>query len=217
MWSRVWYELRVTANWLSLVFVLSVPFVVGVDALRRLDTPGLPDVRELLGLLEIVLPLVGALSSAHLMAVERDTRFDEVRRTTPEPTWYLPLLRTLQPFAVVLFGTGLAVAAWQSLYGPVTLRQAVFPALPPTLFMIALSLLVGNLAGNVWIPSGLTLIYWLVNVQVGSQVFRELYLFQASIPNPRINTDANRLLLLASAGLLAVLNVAYSAWRRRRG
>jgi hypothetical protein len=49
------------------------------------------------------------------------------------------------------------------------------------------------------------------------RVSQTLFLFDASFPLPEVNYDLNRLLLTALGILLLGLNVAFSAWRRRRG
>ena len=113
----------------------------------------------------LLLPLISGLSVAHLMSVDKEEGFDELRQSYVEPLYQQALWRTL--IALLLTGTafGLGWAAYSLVLGIPLPFQWISPSLPPTLYLMGLSLLINHLSGSYWAASGITLGYWFLEMQ----------------------------------------------------
>jgi hypothetical protein len=166
--------------------------------------------------LELLLPLVAALASAHVMTVEREAGFDELRAGYPEHPLRLPLLRTAGALALAAVFAGLAVGCiWLALgaFAP----QIVLPALAPTLALLGAALLLGNLSGNYWVAAAVALAWWFGETQTRGAYTGLLALFAHRWPPEELSYDVNRRLLAGLGVGLLVANGYVSARRRRSG
>lgn len=163
--KRIWYELRVAFGLTSLlplpalaVFGLLEWLLWRSDSTHSLQMFVTRD-------FTLLLPLIAGCSVAHLMSVEKEEGFDELRRSYAEPLVLQSLWRTLIAFVFtgLAFGMGWIVYSLAS-GSPVSL-QAILPALPPTLYLMGLSLLVNHLSGSYWAAVGIILGYWFLEVQ----------------------------------------------------
>ncbi|MCC7206656.1 MAG: hypothetical protein IT323_05085, partial [Anaerolineae bacterium] len=176
--------------------------------------PPLTDVRRAF---EWALSLSGGLAAAHLMTIEREEGFDELRRTYAERAWRAPMLRALGGCMAVA-GAGLLAALLLYLaYGQYDFSQIVLPAFAPAFYLCGLALLVNNVSGSYWIAAGAVAAYWYGELQTAGYYSRALFLFNHTMPLADIDPHLNRGLLLIGAFLFFTLNAAVSAWRRRRG
>lgn len=177
---------------------------------------------------ELILPLVAALASAHLMTAERAAGFDELRSTYPEHQWCLPALRTAGALGWVVLAAGLGACAFRLTAGTYPLGPTLLPAIPPTLWLLALSLLIGNVIGNPWAAAGVTMGYWLVEIPPhiftvldaihdGHSGRGLLFLFARSWPPGGSFPYAMNRWLLTALGLAALwANGLVSVGRRQR-
>lgn len=213
--SAVWYELRVGLGLTAWLPALLLPAYAAL--LWLLWHYGLAD-RQLTALersFELILPLAAGLGAAHLMAVEREARFDELRATYPEPRWRLPVVRTAGALLVGLVSALAGAALFRCGFGPFDLRAVLLPGIAPALYLTGISLLVGNLAGSYWAAAGTIMGYWFFEVLQRGQQTQWIFLFARTWPLEEVSYGANRW-LLAGAGLgLLLLNIWLSM--RRRG
>ncbi len=173
----LWSELRVT---FGLTTLLPLPALAGFAALEWLTwRGGRYTIAEMLSAARrdfvLLLPLAAALAAAHLMSVEREEGFAELRDTYPAPPYQLALLRTS---IALLFALVAVVGGWIA-YGLVSPAldpsRVILPALAPTLFMLGLALLVNNLSGSYWASSGVLMAYWFVEVRTRGELTRALF------------------------------------------
>jgi hypothetical protein len=215
--TTAYYEARIAFGLSSALPLLMLPAYAFFGWLSWASREAVPSFEEISRAFEVALPLTAGLLSAHLMNIEREEGFDELRRSTQEKSWRLPLLRTSGAITYTLIAALVAAALFRLAGGDFMLADVLIPALPPTLVLLGLSLLMGNLSGNYWASAGAVIAHWTLDLYMMGRVSQTLFLFDASFPLPEVNYDLNRLLLTALGILLLGLNVAFSAWRRRRG
>jgi len=171
----------------------------------------------------LLLPLISGLSVAHLMSVDQDEGFGELRHSYTEPLYQQALWRTLIAFLLTGVAFGLGWVAYSLVIGAPVPLQWVLPALPPTLYMMGLSLLINHLSGSYWAAAGVTLVYWFLEVQPQTRgiLTGGLFLFN-SVWNSGINENWNTILVCLVGCLFLVVNTFFEqrlmfrtrAWNR---
>lgn len=181
-----WYELRVTLGAASLLPVLGLPVFALAYSLTWVIDGRSGQVDELRNVFEILLPLAAGLAAAHLMTVEHDEGFDELRRSYPEPDWRLPVLRTaiglgLSGMALLL---GALVFRWT--FGRPYPLAVIFLSIPPAIYLLGLAIFSGNLSRSSWAAAGLVMGYWFFEIQTRGRATQTLFLFQQALPLPEV-------------------------------
>jgi hypothetical protein len=149
------------------------------------------------------------------MTVEREEGMEELRTSYPETPWRLPAARTLIALILTVVALLLGEAAFRLVFGPLPLHELVPPALAPALFLLSLSLLIGNLTGSYWLATALVLGYWFFELQTRGEITEVFFLFQRSWPLEGVDYDLNRRLLAGTGLLLLALNSLVSIGRKR--
>lgn len=209
-----WYEARVVFGLSAALAALIPPLFALLQWFvwsRRLDPPIEWEITRAFAL---TVGLAAGLGAAHLMGVERQEGFDELRRTYPESPWRLPLLRTGGAVAAALLPLLLTMLVFWLGYGPYDLGATVLPALAPAVFLLGLGLLLGNLTGSYWTAGGGVLCYWFFEMFTRNDpVTGPLYLFHQTYPVDGVDDDLNRALV---AGIGVAMLVANALWAARR-
>jgi hypothetical protein len=209
------YEAKIVFGLAALVPALLLPlyaaFVWLVDRGRSDPTP----IEQIARDFELLLPLAAALGVAHLMAVEHEEGFAELRTSYPEHPLRLPLIRTtgalLLACGVLAFGT-VCILLVHGAHDP---RLVLLPALGPLLALLGAALLIGNLFRSYWTAAGAVLAWWLFEELSRGTYTRAFFLFDYRWPQPEIGYTANRWLLVG-LGLLFLAGNAYCSARRKR-
>ena len=216
----LWYEGRVLLGWSALLPVLGLP---GYALLRWLVGKASGDSTSLAVILrafEVILPLASGLSAAHLLTIEYDEGFEELRRSYPEPAFRLPLLRMVAALVLWLAAFAVGYAAFQFAWGPLDTVQILWVAIPPSVFLVGLSLLVAEVSHSFWGAAGVVMGYWFLEVLTQGSITGRLYLFDGSMPLQGWPDPVNRWLLLGAGLLLLVITAVHSArqkgWGARR-
>jgi hypothetical protein len=212
--KRLGYELRVAFGLTSL---LPLPGLAGFALLEGLINPksSLEFMQPVtLRDFTLFLPLIAGLSVAHLMSVDKDEGFDELRKSYPEPLYRQALWRTLIAFLLMGAASGLGWAAYSLILGEAVPLQWILPAFPPTLYLMGLSLVVDHASGSYWAAAGTTLTYWLLEVQsqVRGKLTGDLFLFQAVWDNG-INGSWNTILLCLVGSIFLLVNILIGQFR----
>jgi hypothetical protein len=210
----LYYEFRIVFGLASLPPALLLPAYLLLGILTWVSRESTPTLLDALRAFVLILPLSVGLLAAHLMTVEREEDFDELRRTYPEPTVWLPLVRT---FGALLVGTISALASHLllNIMGSFALSDTLLPAIAPSLMLLGIGLLLDNTTGSYALTAAVVISYWFIELQTRGSVTGVLFLFQAAIPQPNVNTNLNQGLLAVIGVVLLVANALYSAWRRR--
>lgn len=207
----LFYEVRLTAGASALLPALGLPAYAAFSWWRwgRYET-GVP-LQMVRDSFEIILPLAAGLSSAHLMTIEAEEDFDELRRSYPEPRRRLPLLRGVASLAFLLLTAVTGTIAYHWIWGPFDVIVAVLPSLVPALFLSGLSLLVGGISRSYWAASGVVMGYWFLELQTRGRVSGLMFLFDTVWPVAGVPYALNRA-LLAGVGFtfFAVNRIWYS-------
>lgn len=213
--TTAWYEARIVFGIASLLPLLILPGYMLIGCIVWASRQAVPPLQEITTVFEVVLTLVGGLACAHLMTIEREEGFDEIRRTYGEPSWRVPVLRALEA-AVFLAISGLLTALlFYFAYGAYDFNQVVLPAYAPALYLAGLSLLVNNISGSYWIAAGVIVGYWYGDWITQGAYTQVMFLFNHSSPLDNLDPALNRALLIGGALVFFTLNAVYSAWRRR--
>ncbi|MFZ5814299.1 MAG: hypothetical protein ACOY93_03235 [Bacillota bacterium] len=211
--SPLCYEARLGLGLNALLAGLMLPAYATLQWYLWVRSGSLPPPLHLLRAFELILPLSAALGAAHLMLIEREEGFHELRLSYPENRWRLPLLRTAWALALTLLGLAVGAVLFRLGYGPYPLDETVVPALAPILALLGLSLLVGNLTGSYWVAAGAAMSWWLLDAVSRGTYTRLFFLFNATWPCAGVDPTVNRwLLALLGLALLAV-NAGLSARR----
>lgn len=210
------YEIRVSVGATTLLPLLGLPvFALLRWAVDRFDGSGAAG-HELGRAFELILPLAGGLAAAHLMTVERQEGMAELRNSYPESHWRLPVLRTGTALVLLAVAGLLGGAAFRLVFGAVPLGRLLLPALGPGLFLLGLSMLVGNAIQSYWAAAAAVMGYWFLEVQTRGDVTGPLFLFQYTWPVLHVSYALNRW-VLAGLGAAFLLANAWLSARRRRG
>ena len=208
------YTFRLAAGWFFWIPLLVVLVLATVAYLSWRDI-GTTD-QGLLGALEIWLPMLSGIMVSPLMAFEKETGFYELRQSYPESPLQLPLQRALLGFLYVVIVAIIAYIAFAITYNQLDLSldfRLLVLAVPPALYAMSLSLLLGTLSSSSFIPGAIIVAYVLFDFQTGGMFTGPLYLMNGFSSN---GTDLflNRaLLVIASLGLVAV-NSAIHLYRK---
>jgi hypothetical protein len=208
------YEAKVAFGAMALMPALLVPlyalFLFWVSRQRTESLSVWTAARDL----ELLLPLTAALASAHVMTVEREARFDELRAGYPEHPLRLPLLRTAGALMLAAAFAWLSVAIVRLVLGSFA-PQIALPALAPTLALLGAVLLVGNLTGDYWIAAAVALAWWFGETQTRGAYTGWLALFAYRWPGGEAPYALNRRLLTGLGIVFLIINCYISARRRR--
>jgi len=211
--SPLYYETRLVAGLAGLLPCLGLPAFAVLSRLLwgRFDAEmPLP---MIVNAFEIILPLGAGLSAAHLMTIETEEGFAELRRSYPESRLRLPLLRSGAALAFLFLALTLGAFAFHFLWGPYDVFAAVLPSLAPALFLTGLSLLIGGLSHSYWAAAGVVLVYWFLELQTRGKISGTLFLF-ATVWNWReVSYPLNRSLLAGLGFAFFVINAAWYAYR----
>lgn len=209
------YEARITFGLPSLLALLIVPGYVLLGSLMWLSRDTMPAPQEVRMIFELGLTLSAGFAAAHLMTIEREEGFDEIRRTYPEHNWRVPLLRSAQIVLFVIAAGLIAAGMLLVVAGGYPLRDTLIPALAPAIWLAALAMLVNNVSGSYWIAVAVAAGYWMGEALVRGAYSGSFFLFNHAMPKPDVDPVLNRALLLGLALVAFALNTAYSSWRRR--
>lgn len=219
--SRMWVEMKLVIShggWLPLLILPLAVLWISLITTLFTDMPA-----AISRMLELLLPVVAALSAAPLMNMETQAGFAELRASYAEPWWRLPLSRSLMAalWTVIALGLGALAFAFLANGGNLSLIS-VFPALSPTLFLMGLSLLMGNLTQNYWAAMGVSMGFWFTNMAAhvpltNNVVTGSLFLFAYNWPPDTVDFLVNRVLLAGIGILCFVLNSGWYWWTLRRG
>ncbi len=208
----VFYEARLVADLAGLLPCLGLPAYVVLSRLLsgRFDVEmPLP---MIVNAFEIILPLAGGLSAAHLMTIETEEGFSELRRSYPEPRLRLPILRSGAALAFLLLELTLGAFAFHFLWGPYDVFAAVLPSLAPSLFLTGFSLLIGGLSRSYWAAAGTVLVYWFLELQTQGKISGVLFLFVTAWNWRDVSYPLNRALLAGLGFVFFVFNAAWYAY-----
>ncbi len=218
MWIRgvLYYEARIAFGLTSLLPALILPGYATLGTLAWLSRNTTPEQYELLRAFVLLLPLCSGLIAAHLMVVEREEAFDELRRSYPEPDWRVPFLRTGIAIGLALVS---ALVAWWifAISSRYALTEALLPAFAPSIFLMGLGIILSNVTGNYPLAAGFIVAYWFLEFQLPGSLTGDMFLFNAAVPQVDVDPDLNQQLLIIGGTLLLIANGIYSSWRRRRG
>ncbi len=213
--SVVYYEARIVFGITALLPLLILPGYMLIGWIVWTNRQSLPSLAQMVSVFELALALSGGLACGHLMTIEREEGFDELRRTYAERSWYVPLLRALEAAVLIALSGLLAALLCYFAYGEYDFKHVVLPAFAPALYLAGLALLVNNLSGSYWIAAGVIVGYWYGELTSQGAYTQVLFLFNHSTPLPGLDPALNRALLIGGAVIFFALNAAYSAWRRR--
>ena len=211
--SSLVYEARLAFGLSAILPALGLPAYAVLSRLLwgRHDTE-LP-LSSLVITLVILLPLASGLSAAHLMTIEQEENFAELRHSYPEPAWRLPVYRCGAALMLLLFCATLGLAAFRLIWGPLDFIAALSPALPPAIYLTGLSLFSGRLTRSYWVAAGVTMIYWFLEIQTRGQVTGALYLFNTAWPSLFVSISFNQGLQIGLGLLFFAINIALSTGR----
>lgn len=215
--ASFFYEARIIFGMASLLPAMLLPAYALLGWIVWTMQEHHPDLSVIASACEQLLPLSAGLLAAHLMSIEREEDFDEIRRSYPESSWRIPLTRSLGAIVITLGAASLAALIFRFAYGDYPFPEVILPALPPAFYLLALALVVNNISGNAWIAGTAVVGYWFLDYFTVGQYTGVLYLFHATMPNPEIDYDLNRWSLVGVAMGLCLMNGFYSTWRRRKG
>lgn len=211
------YEMRVVFGWATLLPVLLLPAYALLAWLNWSAYRATPQLGELVSAFVLGLPLSAGLAATHLMVIEREEGFDDLRRSYPEPSWWLPVRRTVGGLIAVGISAALAGVIFHFAYGDYAPETVILPAVPPALYLMALALLIGNLTGGYWAAASVIVGYWFLEFHSLGAFTLSFFLFNPIMPIRSVDAGLNRALLVGTALGLLALNVAYTGWRRARG
>ena len=211
----VYYEARIGFGLASLLPLLLLPGYTILGWIVWSSRAATPSLYEAVRAFELLLTLAGGLAAAHLMTIEREEGFDEIRRTYPEWAWRVPMMRAFTALGFLILSGLIAAGVFYLAYGQYDLSEVLLPAFAPTFYLCGLALLVNNVSGSYWVSAGMVIGYWFGEVISGGAYTRALFLFNHSTPLLGVEPQLNRGLLLAGTLLFFVLNTAFSIGRRR--
>lgn len=213
--NSAYYEARIIFGMASLLPLLLLPGYMFLGWVLWTSRQAIPPLPQVTSVFELVLTLSGGLACAHLMTIEREEGFDEIRRTYAEQSWRVPFMRAVEAIMLISISGLLAALFFYFAYGQYDFNQVVLPAFAPALYLCGLALFINNVTGNYWIAAGLVVAYWYGEFVSGGLYSGAFFLFQHSMPKADLDMSLNRGLLISVALVLFTLNVRFSAWRRR--
>ncbi len=208
--GELYYELRITFGLTSLLPLLCFP-LYALLYWYLWTHGGRPDPRVLLKGFEGALPALAAVAAAHLMTVEREAGFAELRSTYPENRWRMPLIRTATAAALSLGAAALGALLFRLAMGPWSLIELALPGAAPTLFLTGLALLAGNLSGSYWVGAGSAMGWWLFDLIFRGSFTTWIFLFARLYPPADVDYGTNRWLLTGLGVGLHLINLYVGA------
>jgi len=214
---KLYYEYRLTSGVAIWLPTLLLPaFAIFNWWLFSEDNPyTMPMFERITMIFELGLPLTAALAVAHLMGIEREQNFDELRHTMPEATWEILAYRIAVAIIMTLISIGITAASMAILWEPFDLWSILENVLPAVSFMVAMSIAVNTVVGNYWVSSAAVVGYWLIDFNTGGAYTRGLYLFQSYRPRPDLNATINISLLLVMALVCVTLALLWRYVERK--
>jgi hypothetical protein len=211
----LWYETRLAFDFSALLpaFGLPVYAVISKLLMGRYDSE-LP-ISSLINTLVILLPLVSGFSTAHLMSIEQEANFNELRNTYPKPAWWIPVIRGGLAFVLLLVCAMAGWLAFRLVWGSKDYITALLPALPPAIYLTGLSLLTGRLTRSYWAAAGATMVYWFLELQTRGQVTGVLFLFNPVWPSMDFSMMLNRSLQVGVGISFFIFNIALATYQPR--
>lgn len=210
------HEVRVSVGFATLLPLLGLPAFALLQWLFVVSDSSMVTHYELVRAFELILPLTGGLVAAHLMTVECEEGMTELRCAYPEPPWRLPASRTLVALALVTIAFLLGCATFRLVFGALVVGQFLKSALGPTLFLLGLSLLLGNMTQNRWTAVAFVMAYWFSELQTRGELTDTLFLFQTSWPVEGVPYALNRW-GLAGLGMFFLLANLWVSARHKHG
>jgi hypothetical protein len=211
----IYYEARITFGFTSLLPLLLLPGYTFLGWMVWAGRGTAPSFDEAVRVFEFLLSLSGGLAAAHLMTIEREEGFDELRRSYSERRWQIPILRSTITVMFITASAAIAAGIFYFAFGSYNLRQLVLPAFAPAFYLCGLALLINNVSGSYWISASVIAAYWFGEFLSGGYFSQSLYLFNHSAPFPGVDAQLNRLLLVVGFLIFALLNTVFTTIRRR--
>lgn len=212
--SLLRYEILVSGHWGALLSCLGIPAYALLTRLiwGRYDelSPGM-----LLESYVILLPLFSGLAAAHLMSIEAETRFEELRLSYPEPRFRLPLIRVLMALALMTLQMALGMLTFIVLWRIPAFNPFPFVtlAIPPTIFLIGVSMMVNHLSRSYWVAAASVMIWWFIDLQTHGQLTGVLFLFHPVWPTAGVSAVMNQALLLVAGMGAFTINLLWYIWK----
>lgn len=213
----LYYEARIAFGLASFLPLLLLPAYTLLALLAWRPPRQPPSITEPIAVIEALLTLSAGLACAHLMTIEREEMFDGIRRSYPESTWRIPLMRTITAMLFILVIAFISAAIFRIAYGVYDLQEVLIPAFIPAFYLGSIALLVNNISGSYWVAGGIVAAYWYGDMTSVGRYTGVVYLFNHSRPNPNIDLPLNQWVLVLGTFLCIGLNIAYTYWRRQRG
>lgn len=208
------YEARVAFGWAALLPALLLPAYAALVCVTRRNAVQPPDAGMMMFTFERLVPLCAGVLAAPLMSLEREEHFDDMRRSYPEPSWRIPVVRTLGALLLTGIAATLAALIFEGVYGGYTWDQVALVVFSPTLYLLGLALLLNNISGNYWIAGTGIVSYWFLEYSTAGRYSGILFLFRATTIVETVDYDVNRVLLGVVGLVWITANVLYSQWRR---
>lgn len=204
--KRLRYELRVAFGLTSLLPLPALAAFALLEGLMWHNSSPESIPASVMRDFTLLLPLISGLSAAHLMSVDEEEGFAEMRHSYAEPLYQQVLWRTGVALLLTGAAAGLGWIAYSLVIGAPLPLQWILPSLPPTLYLMGLSLLANHLSGSYWAATGVTLAYWFLEVQplTRGSLTGNLYLFNAIWSNGSSPTWNTILLCLVGCLFLAI-------------
>lgn len=214
--SLLYYEGRVAFGFASLLPALLLPLYMIISWIAWEIRSGIPNLSDLRGTFQLLLTLSAGLTASHLMTIEREEGFDTLRRTYPERSFYLPVMRTIGAFVLILASGAVSALILYLRYGAYDVNDLLLMALIPAFYLCSVALLLNQITGSYWVASGLIVAYWFGELTTVGKHTGIFYLFNHAYPNGAVDLPVNVIALISSTLVFIVLNIAFNAWRRRR-
>ncbi|MFD3164133.1 hypothetical protein [Herpetosiphon sp. NSE202] len=212
--SLVWYELRIIFGLSALLPALLLPLGGLLAWLVGAELAVEQRVVELSRAFELVVPLTSGLAVCHLMGVEREQHFAELRATYPENPWRLPLMRIGGALGVLALIVILSTILLLGAFGTFDLQRVVVPAFAPAILLMGLGLLISSISGSYWAATGVVMSYWFIELLTKGGLSGPIFLFERTWPTKTHAYATNRWLLISIGMGLLIATVVVSVWRR---
>lgn len=205
--SEIYYEARIALGGAALLPILLLPaYAIYCWYCRHVDL-ALPEMvhQQIFTGFELIMPLAAALLAAHLITLEPEAGFDELREVYPQPRTRLPLLRIGEAVGLTALSVAISLLLLAFVGVPYSLVTALVPALPPTLWLMGFTVLVGRLGRSYWVAAAAAVVYWVFEVFSRGIYTGSLALFLRTWPTDRVSYGLNRASLLALGALACAL------------
>lgn len=212
--SIAYYEARIAFGITSLLPTLALPLAALYHALLWRNQPR--NFFQVTQAFELILPLAAGMIAAHLMTIEHDEQFDELRSSYAEPRWRVPALRTGDAVILTCATLIIGLLSYRWAYGEFDAWNVIPSALSPAIYLMGLSLLASNLTRNTWITAAIVMGYWFFEFQTRGMHTQNMFLFTRSYQLTDVSYDLNKA-LLATGGILFLLANVFISEKRAMG